>query len=86
MRNREDLISGEKVQKEDLKIVGPEISKRLKSLRRKNNISQKLLSKKSKVSKEDISQIEQMKKMINVGQAKKIAKVLKVSPEYLIAG
>lgn len=86
MKNRKSLISGELVAQEDLKIVGAEISKRLKSLRRKNSISQELLSQKSKVIKSDISKIEQAKQMITIGQAKKIAKVLKVTPQFLIAG
>jgi|GEM_PF-5681739 len=80
------LIDREEVQKEDLAVIGDLVGIRLLKARKDKKLSQEDLEKKSKVSQSTISKIEKGLRMISVDEAKKIAKALSVSPQFLIAG
>lgn len=81
-----ESIDGERVQREDLKVIGNSVGLRLQKARKDKEITQELLEKKSKISQSAISKIEKGLKMISVDEAKKIAKALGVTPQFLIAG
>ncbi|MEK6628701.1 MAG: helix-turn-helix transcriptional regulator [Bdellovibrionota bacterium] len=81
-----DLIDGEKVQQEDLKAIGKSVGLRLLKARKDKKMSQESLEKKSKISQSTISKIEKGIKMISVDEAKRIAKALDITPQFLIAG
>lgn len=83
---RNDLIPGEVIEKEDLKIIGKTMGNRLKNLRLKNKLTQSVLEKKSKVKKTRISLIERAQSIMSINEAKSLAKALKVTPEWLVAG
>lgn len=80
---RDDLIPFEVVQKEDLKALGNIFATRIKFLCKSNKITVKDLEKKSKVK---LDQVLKSKRFITINEAKSLAKVLKVTPEYVIAG
>lgn len=83
---QETLIDGDDVHEEDLKIVGKAAGNRLKAAREKKNLNQEQLEKLSKISQSAISKIESGRKMISTQEAIKLAKVLGVTPQHLIAG
>lgn len=83
---KETLIDGDEVHAKDLEELGPVVGKRLKVARNNKGFSQEQLENKSKVSQSTISKIESGSKMISVEEAKKLAKVLEVTPQFLIAG
>jgi ribosome-binding protein aMBF1 (putative translation factor) len=83
---QETLIDGEEVQKRDLAIIGSEVGGRLRAAREKLGFSQEKLESLSKVSQSTISKIESGSRMISNGEAKSLAKVLDVTPQFLIAG
>ena len=56
----------------------------LRGARYREGLSQKELAKRSGVSQENISRMENGKRPIGVNVAKKLAKVLNTSPELLI--
>lgn len=82
----EELIDAKEIEKEDLLTVGVEMGNRLKTERKKLNLTQSDLRKKSKVSQATISKIEKAKKIMTIEEAKKLAKALNITAEYLIAG
>lgn len=81
-----ESFDGEKVQQEDLKAMGNTVGLRLQKARKNKKVTQEALEKISKISQSTISKIEKGLKMISVGEAKKIAKALGVTPQFLIAG
>ncbi len=83
---QETLSDGDEVHKNDLKQIGVPLGMRLKSAREKKNLTQEALEKLSNVSQATISKIESGSKMVSNNEAKSIAKVLGVTPQYLIAG
>ena len=80
------LISSKVVEKEDLKIIGPALSKRLRKLRKDNGLSRKFVAEKSKISNHILMKIEKGQKMISIKQSKLLAKIYKTSPQFIIAG
>lgn len=82
----QNKISGNSVAKEDLKIIGKSIGKRIITLRKLKKITQKELSKKTKISLLAMSKIENGKKMISIEEAKTIAKILNSNPKFIIGG
>lgn len=86
VKESQNLIDGELVQKEDLDVLGADLGRRLLQARKAKKLTQESLEKKSKVSQSTISKIEKGSRMISIGEAKSLAKVLGVTPEFLIAG
>ncbi len=82
----DDFIDAKQVEKEDLIAIGPDTGDRLKNERLKAKLTQVDLKRKSKVSQATISKIEKAQKIMTISEAKKLAKALGVTPEYLIAG
>lgn len=79
-------ISGQTVQKEDLKVIGKDISERFKQLCNFKNISLNEISSLTKIPYKNLKEIESGTKMISLKEAKIIASILDVSPQYLISG
>jgi ribosome-binding protein aMBF1 (putative translation factor) len=83
---QETLISGERLHEDDLHKVGRAVGTRLKNAREAKSFSQEALEKVSKVSQSTISKIESGRRMISGNEARALAKVLGVTPQFLIAG
>lgn len=83
-RNGEAMIPQEVIDKEYLEGRGKVFAKKIKNLRLRKKISQITLAKKSKVPKSVISQIERAKKIMSINEAKRIAKVYRMSAEALL--
>lgn len=81
---RTDLIDGKQVASEDMKVIGTTVGDHLKKLMKDHNLDIKQLSELSKVYEESIVQISEGQRMISVGEAKKLARVLHVSPQDII--
>ena len=81
-----ELIDGDKVHQEDIKIIGPKVSKGFSLKLEENNIEIKEVSKRSGVKEDRLKSILQEDSIFGVTEAKKVAKVLKCSPEELILG
>lgn len=80
------LISGDSVHRTDMQMLCGEVGGRLKSLRVGLGINQIALVQKSGVSQSTISKIETGSRMPTPAEAKKLAKALKTTPEFIIAG
>ena len=80
---RDDLIPSSVVEKEDLKAIGMTLANRIKNLCKTNEITIKDLENKSKVK---LGKILSAKKIVTINEAKSLAKILKTTPEYIIAG
>lgn len=85
MKKEVKMISGLKVQKEDLKILGPQIALFFKTIRSQKNITQKELSDLSKISLYNIKKLECGKKILSINEAKTLAKIFKISAEKIIS-
>lgn len=72
------------VEAEDMKIIGTTVGDHLKKLMKDNNLDIKQLSELSKVYEESIVQICEGQRMVSVGEAKKLARALHVSPQNII--
>lgn len=83
-RNGEELIDGEEIAREDLKICGPPIANNIKKLRNRDGLSLEDLVKKTNLLK--LKEIEEVKKMITLEEATILARVFNVSIESIIHG
>ena len=81
-----ELIDGEKVYQEDLKIIGPKVSKGFFLKLEEKKVSIKEVSNQSKVPEDRLKSILDAKSVFGVTEAKKVAKVLGCTPHDLILG
>ena len=85
-KDRSNLISGEQVAAEDMKIIGSSVGKGINRRMAEQNLDAKQLSELSKVHEESIVQIVEGKRMISIGESKKIAHALHCSAREIIEG
>jgi DNA-binding XRE family transcriptional regulator len=87
--NRRGSVSGTKVIQcllEFGRASGNPLGLRMKERRKKLNISQSFLASKLSWSKSRISRVERGFRAISVEDAKKIARILKVTPVWILTG
>lgn len=82
----EELIDSAIVHANDLKELGPIVGLRLRNLRGNKKMTQEKLEERSGVSQATISKIESGSRMVTPGEAKKLAKALGATPQFIIAG